>query len=264
MKRPRTADPYRDLDVIDVAKVIKRSVDEQMAIGIAKELRVRGYLPEDFTMLAYGGNGPLHACGIADQAGIRKILAPPFSSVFSACGAGNMKQLHIHERGVHVVLYNATTRGLYDSYDEFNEIVAVMLNSGWQRWEEYGTNDVTLSDTTSTDLIVNRATEDTWHFAAGLHYRVDPRWLVRGGFAYDTAASTDANRSVDLPLDTQVRFSGGATWEVDDTTALSFGYLFANLGKAPVSRDRPLPGTLIGEYEKHRAHFLSLSLNRTL
>ena len=46
-------------------------------------------------MLAYGGNGPLHACGIADHAGIRSILAPPFSSVFSACGAGNMKPLHI-------------------------------------------------------------------------------------------------------------------------------------------------------------------------
>ena len=73
-----------DMDVIEVAKEIKRGVDEQMAIGIGKELRVRGYLPEDFTMLAYGGNGPLHACGIADHAGIKRILAPPFASVFSA------------------------------------------------------------------------------------------------------------------------------------------------------------------------------------
>jgi N-methylhydantoinase A len=119
-----------DMDVIQVAKEIKRGVDEQMAIGIAKELRVRGYLPEDFTMLAYGGNGPLHACGIADHAGIKKILAPPFASVFSACGAGNMKQLHIHERGAHVVMYNATTRGLYDDYDEFNAIVEELEAKG--------------------------------------------------------------------------------------------------------------------------------------
>ncbi|WP_327371013.1 hydantoinase/oxoprolinase family protein [Streptomyces sp. NBC_01217] len=118
------------MDVIEVAKEIKRGVDEQMAIGIGKELRVRGYLPEDFTMLAYGGNGPLHACGIADHAGIRKILAPPFASVFSACGAGNMKQLHIHERGAHVVMYNATTRELYDKYEEFNAIVAELEAKG--------------------------------------------------------------------------------------------------------------------------------------
>ena len=34
-----------------------------------------------------------------------------------------MRQLHIHERGAHVVLYNATTRRLYDRYAEFNTIV---------------------------------------------------------------------------------------------------------------------------------------------
>ncbi len=119
-----------DMDLIDVVKVIKDGVDEQMAIGIGKELRVRGYLPEDFTMLAYGGNGPLHACGIARHAGIKRVLAPPFSSVFSACGAGNMKQLHFHERGVHVTLYNATTRSLFDKYDEFNAIVAELEDRG--------------------------------------------------------------------------------------------------------------------------------------
>ncbi|MFG2040512.1 hydantoinase/oxoprolinase family protein [Dactylosporangium sp. NPDC048998] len=112
-----------EMDVLDIARAIKDGVDEQMAIGIGKELRVRGYLPEDFTMLAYGGNGPLHACGIARHAGIKRVLAPPFSSVFSACGAGNMKQLHFHERGVHITMYNATTRSLYDRYAEFNAIV---------------------------------------------------------------------------------------------------------------------------------------------
>ncbi|ABD11874.1 N-methylhydantoinase A/acetone carboxylase, beta subunit [Frankia casuarinae] len=112
-----------DMDVLAIARAIKDGVDEQMAIGIGKELRVRGYLPEDFTMLAYGGNGPLHACGIARHAGIKQILAPPFSSVFSACGAGNMKQLHFHERGVHITMYNATSRSLYDKYEEFNAIV---------------------------------------------------------------------------------------------------------------------------------------------
>ena len=119
-----------DIDVIEAAKEIKKGVDEQMAIGIAKELRVRGYLPEDFTMLAYGGNGPLHACGIADKAGIKRVLAPPFSSVFSACGAGNLSQMHFHERGAHITLYNATNRSLYDRYDEFNRIVEELEAKG--------------------------------------------------------------------------------------------------------------------------------------
>lgn len=119
-----------DMDAIEAAKEIKKGVDEQMAIGIAKELRVRGYLPEDFTMLAYGGNGPLHACGIADKAGIKRILAPPFSSVFSAVGAGNIQQMHFHEKGVHITMYNATTRDLYNTYDDFNAIVEELEGQG--------------------------------------------------------------------------------------------------------------------------------------
>lgn len=119
-----------DLSAVEAAKVVKSAADEQMAIGIAKELRVRGYLPEDFTMLAYGGNGPLHACGIADQAGITRVLAPPFSSVFSACGAGNMRQLHFHEKSVHIVLYNPTNRSLYERYDEFNAIAEALEKQG--------------------------------------------------------------------------------------------------------------------------------------
>lgn len=133
---------HLDLDVLDVAKAIKDGVDEQMAIGIGKELRVRGYLPEDFTMLAYGGNGPLHACGIARHAGIRRVLAPPYSSVFSACGAGNMRQLHFHERGVHVTLYNATTRALYDKYDEFNAVVEELEALGREDLVRQGFSEV--------------------------------------------------------------------------------------------------------------------------
>ncbi len=85
------------LDLPATARLMKRTVDANMANGIATELRTRGYEPKNFTILAYGGNGPLHACGIAMALGINRILAPPFSSTFSACGAGNVNQMHIHE-----------------------------------------------------------------------------------------------------------------------------------------------------------------------
>jgi N-methylhydantoinase A len=121
---------HLDLEPVEIAKRIKAEVDEQMANGMAKELRIRGYLPEEFTMLAYGGNGPLHACGIAGHLGIAKVLAPPYSSVFSALGAGNTPQLHIHERTVPVVLFDASTRALFTDFDRFNDIVAELEAKG--------------------------------------------------------------------------------------------------------------------------------------
>jgi len=121
-----------DLDVspIEAALLIKEKVDSNMANGLHTELRVRGYDPEEFTMLAYGGNGPLHCCGIAGNLSIDKILAPPMSSVFSAVGAGNMHQMHIHEMSLFMVLYDSNTRKVFDDYTRFNDIVAELSSRG--------------------------------------------------------------------------------------------------------------------------------------
>jgi N-methylhydantoinase A len=119
-----------DLDAVEVAKLVKRTVDANMANGIATELRTRGYEPKEFTILAYGGNGPLHACGIAGHLGVDRILAPPFSSVFSAVGAGNMNQMHIHEVSTWTVLFDANAKCFFTDYQRFNDSVAALEQRG--------------------------------------------------------------------------------------------------------------------------------------
>jgi N-methylhydantoinase A len=121
-----------DVSVTEAALMIKRKVDANMANGIATELRARGYDPSNFTLLAYGGNGPLHGCGIANQLGIDRILVPPFCSVFSAVGAGNMHQLHIHEKSLFMWIYDSNTRRLYNDYPAFNKIVEELEDNGRQ------------------------------------------------------------------------------------------------------------------------------------
>ncbi|HEX4872058.1 MAG TPA: hydantoinase/oxoprolinase family protein [Nevskiaceae bacterium] len=119
-----------DLSLVETAKLIKRTVDANMANGIATELRTRGYEPRDFTVLAYGGNGPLHACGIAEVLGIDRILAPPFSSVFSAVGAGNMNQMHIHEISTWTVLFDPAQKRFFSDYARFNQHVEELERRG--------------------------------------------------------------------------------------------------------------------------------------
>ncbi|MGF0469546.1 hydantoinase/oxoprolinase family protein [Lysinibacillus fusiformis] len=46
----------------------------------------KGYDPEDFTMVAFGGGGPLHAINLAEELGMKKVIIPYGSSVFSALG----------------------------------------------------------------------------------------------------------------------------------------------------------------------------------
>ncbi len=118
------------LDVVETCKRIKRTVDNDMADGIATELRARGYEPSEFTLLAYGGNGPLHACGIADALRMDRILAPPLGAVFSACGAGSLEQMHIHETSAYLVLFDANARTLLSDFSAFNRIVEELEGRG--------------------------------------------------------------------------------------------------------------------------------------
>ncbi|MCC7121683.1 MAG: hydantoinase/oxoprolinase family protein [Gammaproteobacteria bacterium] len=118
------------LSAIEAARLVRRRVDFDMASGLMGELRARGYRATDFTMLAYGGNGPLHCCGIARHAGIDRVLAPPYAAVFSACGASSLDQLHFHEHSQITDLYNARTGVLFEDYATFNATVAMLEARG--------------------------------------------------------------------------------------------------------------------------------------
>jgi N-methylhydantoinase A len=125
---------YFDLEPVGIAKLIKQSVDHNMANGIATELRSRGFDPRDFTLLAYGGNGPLHCCSIASALSMTRVLAPPFASVFSALGAGNVNQMHIHEASTYTVLYHTGSKHIFTDFER--------LNSTVEELEARGRNDL--------------------------------------------------------------------------------------------------------------------------
>jgi N-methylhydantoinase A len=46
----------------------------------------RGHDPRDFTLVAFGGGGGMHAAALASELGIGKVVIPPAASVFSAWG----------------------------------------------------------------------------------------------------------------------------------------------------------------------------------
>ena len=46
----------------------------------------RGYDPRDFTLIAYGGGGPIHAAQLAQELGVKRLLIPKFPGTFSAWG----------------------------------------------------------------------------------------------------------------------------------------------------------------------------------
>jgi len=56
---------------------------------IAGELKSFGDIDSDTVLLAFGGAGPMNACGIAENCGISTVFVPKMAAVFSAFGIGS-------------------------------------------------------------------------------------------------------------------------------------------------------------------------------
>jgi N-methylhydantoinase A len=74
------------LDAEHAALGILRIVDANMANAIRRVSAEVGHDPRTFSLLVYGGNGPVHAAKQAEELGIRRIVIPRTSPAFSALG----------------------------------------------------------------------------------------------------------------------------------------------------------------------------------
>jgi N-methylhydantoinase A len=83
--RERVAKPL-GLDPTEAADGILRIAVTQMSHAVKAVTTERGLDAGSFTMVVYGGAGPLHASAIAREIGIRKVLIPYAPGYFSAYG----------------------------------------------------------------------------------------------------------------------------------------------------------------------------------
>jgi N-methylhydantoinase A len=72
--------------ISDMAIAVIRLVNDGMAKAISIVSVERGRDPREFTMVAFGGAGPVHACDLAEEMGIREIIVPVHAGLFSAYG----------------------------------------------------------------------------------------------------------------------------------------------------------------------------------
>lgn len=74
------------LSVVESANAIYEMVSENMASAARVHAAERGVDISDYTLVAFGGAAPLHACRVAEKTGIVRIVIPPNAGVGSAIG----------------------------------------------------------------------------------------------------------------------------------------------------------------------------------
>jgi N-methylhydantoinase A len=74
------------VDRIEAARGIVRIANNNMINALKLVSLNRGYDPRDFTLVAFGGGGGMHAVALAAELGIRRAVIPRAADVFSAWG----------------------------------------------------------------------------------------------------------------------------------------------------------------------------------
>lgn len=134
-------------------------------------------------------------------------------------------------------------------YHELNEQWAVMADVGWQDWSEFGKVDVGVDSANPSSFTTDLQYDDTWHGAVGAQYKPSEKWQFTGGFAYDTSAVSDQNRTVTLPMGEAYRFGLGALYHWKPNLDVGFAYEFMWLGDMPVVQDSTYRGRLSGSFD---------------
>jgi len=107
---------------------------------------------------------------------------------------------------------------------------------------------------------------DSWAYALGVSYRLNPQWLLRSGLALDQTPSRNSTRSVRIPTADRQIYSLGAAWSptADVTLDLAYAYLHeatARVNQQPEAGDPT--SQFIGSYSadyRNSAHGFGMQL----
>jgi N-methylhydantoinase A len=87
----------------------------------------RGRDPRAFTLVAFGGNGPLFAAGMAAALGIKRLLVPPAPGVFSSFGLLCARLEHHYARSLRTLLRAAQLPALNAAFDDLERQARAQL-----------------------------------------------------------------------------------------------------------------------------------------
>lgn len=160
----RVADNVR-MDVTEIAAASIKLVNLHMARAVDIVSLERGLDPRMFSLITFGGAGPMHAAELAEQLGVNSIIIPPYPGLFSALGMmlTDMKYTYV--------------KGLLRSIDELSE---TFIEDTWNQLTQEALNRLKSKSIDTSKASIIRS--------------VDVRYYGQG-FELETPAATPFSRT---------------------------------------------------------------------
>ena len=139
---------------------------------------------------------------------------------------------------------------------DIGDQLTVLASVGWEDWSAF--ESVFIRTSAGPSGVLPRDWDDTWTFALGLRWRTGGPWTYHTGIAYDTDPTDASRRTADMPIDRQIRLSGGATYEFARGNRLGGVLTFADYGDAAINNGGDW-GQVVGDYKTNRLLFFGIN-----
>ncbi|MDD0844271.1 outer membrane protein transport protein [Pseudomonas sp. Gutcm_11s] len=277
---------YSKVEVVTVQPTLSYQVNDRVSVGFGPTInKIKGKLTNKLDNTAVGGAGETKVGIKGDDVGYG-FNAGVLVDVTDQLAWGltyHSKVDYTLEGRTRVSGGNGLTalfNGQYDATLDFTtpESVDTSLTyqfddkwtfhagATWTRWsrlqeivvENNGT-PLGLLDEVSEEL----KWHDTWSYAIGATYQLNPQWVLRTGLALDPSPAENAHRTVRIPVGNRKVFSLGAGWSPNPDLTIDVAYSYLRENPAKVDQ----PATELGGVEiapgfsaeyKNSAHGLGL------
>jgi long-subunit fatty acid transport protein len=111
----------------------------------------------------------------------------------------------------------------------------------------------------SAQVSVDSSFKDTWLFSTGLRYQYRPDLAFSVGGLYMTSPTTDARRTIALPVDRVIAVGAGVEWQWKGFT-IHNNLNYADLGDGDLDQDGGLAGRIEGSFDTNYAVVLDTQI----
>ena len=120
---------------------------------------------------------------------------------------------------------------------EMSDRLKLMFGASWARWSKFQEIRIT-GDNIEEITNETQNYSNSWSFAVGSEYQLNPQWVLRAGLTLDETPSNDEYRSVRIPSDDRRIFSLGAGWTPMDDLTIDFAYSYLTERKTRIEQSR--------------------------
>lgn len=134
------------IDLYEAGAKVIEFINSELRVHLLDIILARGYRPEDYILLTYGGSGPLHMWGLEASPPYKAMVTVPWAAAFSAFGVASADYFYRYEKTVTAPL----PAGVSDEVKV--GIASSVLNDPWKELGETAVRELAIMGFEKKDI----------------------------------------------------------------------------------------------------------------